>query len=118
MTNVLKVRKYNGNSSLYHNRSPSSGLELIDVSDDIDVSFMLGGEFSSIVVYITFVIELEQRSMKFQTVEPIGDCPSARNSQRNAPLPDRHENIQMVPKPELVPERDMEDIEPIESPCR
>ncbi|ERM95948.1 hypothetical protein AMTR_s00060p00204200 [Amborella trichopoda] len=127
----LKVVKYNGNGSLeklknhfenltscdpnkltimYHNTSLSSNFELIDASDDIDVSFMLGGESSSIVVYITSAIEPERRSIEFRIAEPIGDGSFARNSRRNAPLPDQHENVQVVPGPELVLECDMEDI--------
>ncbi|XP_020530605.1 squamosa promoter-binding-like protein 5 [Amborella trichopoda] len=40
-------------------------------------------------------------------------CSSWRNT-----LPHQDQNIQVVPDPELVPERDMEDIELLESPCR
>ncbi|ERM97712.1 hypothetical protein AMTR_s00121p00083230 [Amborella trichopoda] len=91
---------------MYHNISPSSGLDLIDVSDDIDVSFMLGGEYSRIVVYI---VEPQQAF--------VAEGPSSRNSQRNA-LPEQDQNIEVAPNLELVPERDREDIEPLKSRYR
>ncbi|ERM95566.1 hypothetical protein AMTR_s00023p00074270 [Amborella trichopoda] len=94
---------------MYYNTSLPSGLELIDASDDINVSFMLEGESSRIVVYITATMESARES--------VADGPSLRNSWRNALL-DQDQNIQVVPDPELVLEHDMEDIEPPESSCK
>ncbi|ERN00284.1 hypothetical protein AMTR_s00107p00031650 [Amborella trichopoda] len=44
--------------------------------------------------------------------ESVVEGPSSRNSQRNV-LPNQDQNIQVAPDPELVLERDMEDIEPM-----
>ncbi|ERN01961.1 hypothetical protein AMTR_s00045p00057140 [Amborella trichopoda] len=72
---------------------------------------MLGGKSSRIVVYIA---EAQQ--------EFVADEPSSRNMyiynlffhHRHNTLPEQDQNIGVVPNPELVPERDIEDIEPLE----
>ncbi|ERN03520.1 hypothetical protein AMTR_s00003p00270780, partial [Amborella trichopoda] len=94
---------------MYHNTSVSSGPDLIDVSDDINVSFTLGWEYSIVVVHFAATMELVSESLV--------DGPSSRNNRHN-PLPDEDQNIPVAPDTELVPERDMKDIEPLESPCR